>query len=62
MNLKSDAKLRRESADSKKNRNFFSCLYGQTPGFWTNRGNCFRNCPKEPKKGVRILGGLKIKR
>ncbi len=50
MNLKSDAKLRRKSADSKKNRNFFSCLYGQMPDFWTNRGNCFRNCPKEPKK------------
>ena len=48
MNLKSDAKLRRKSADSKKNRKFFSCLYGQTPDFWTN--------------GVRILGGLKIKR
>jgi hypothetical protein len=33
------AKLRCFSSDSKKNRGFFSNLYGQTPCFWTNRGN-----------------------
>ena len=32
------AKLRRNLADSKKYREFFFDLFGQTPQSWTNRG------------------------
>ena len=42
----SDAKLRRISADSKKNFQFFSNLCGQTPDLWTNRRNELKICPK----------------
>jgi len=41
-----NAKLRRFSSDSKKNREFFSNLYGQVPHFRTNSGNRPKSCPK----------------
>ena len=44
--LKSAAKLRRFSANSKKLPQFFFNLYGQTPDLWTNRRNPLKNCPK----------------
>ena len=49
--LKSAAKLRRFSANSKKSPQFFLNLFGQTPHFWTNRVNPLKNCPKGTKNG-----------
>ena len=42
-----NAKIRRLSNDSKKNLEFFSDLYGQTPNFWTNRRSRPDFCPQE---------------
>ena len=39
MNIFSDAKLRRFDADSKKLRQIFFNLFGQTSELWTKRGN-----------------------
>ena len=47
----SDAKLRRLGADSKKMRQIFFNLCGQTFHLWTNRGNGLKCCPNLNKKG-----------
>lgn len=44
--LISDAKIRRFYTDSKKKRQIFFNLYGQTNDLWTNRGNNHKRCPK----------------
>ena len=50
MNLKSDAKLRRKSADSKKNRNFFSCCMDRRPTFGQIGEIVSEIVQKNPKK------------
>ena len=57
--LVDDAKVRRLFSDSKKFQGFFSNLSGQTPDFWPNRRNRFKNCPKKRNNtGVKCLARI----
>jgi hypothetical protein len=54
MNLKSDAKLRRIYAHSKKTHRFFSNFYGQTLAIWTNQAKMLKTCPNHYQSALNM--------
>jgi len=60
MNLKSDAKLRRKSADYKKMAEIFTQLLRQTRILWTKRKGGLLFCPKCRPRGDKFVQGSKI--
>ena len=60
MNLKSDAKLRRKSADYKKMAEIFTQLLRQTRILWTKRKGGLLFCPKCRPQGDKFVQGSKI--